>query len=61
VTRVQPSTARQLDGDDLGDLLDPYQCVECLAAGDSCVFHAGFAAGWDACAASVARVVNGDA
>jgi hypothetical protein len=37
---------------------DPYTCEACVAAGDLCSFHAGFAAGWDACTGLVARLVN---
>jgi hypothetical protein len=37
---------------------DPYTCKACVAAGDLCSFHAGFAAGWDACTGLVARLVN---
>lgn len=33
-------------------------CAECVASGAECVFHAGFAAGWDACAAMMARSVD---
>ena len=40
-----------------GDV-DPYRCEGCLAAGDACPFHQGFADGWDACAAFVAGVVS---
>lgn len=36
---------------------DPYRCELCLATGDACRFHQGFADGWDACAAFVAGVV----
>ena len=40
-----------------GDI-DPYQCERCLAAGDACPFHQGFADGWDACAALMAAVIG---
>lgn len=48
--------------DDEGELdeVDPYACEACLAAKDICVFHSGFAEGWDACAAAVARVAAED-
>ncbi len=54
------------DRGDLDDLIgggDPYDCPACLAAGGKCEFHRGWAAGWDACAAFVARRVHehGDA
>ena len=45
----------------LGDLVagvDPLECPACVELGDACRFHAGFAAGWDACAAFVAAVVE---
>jgi hypothetical protein len=37
------------------DLLD---CMDCVSGGDTCDFHEGFAAGWDACAAFVARAAR---
>jgi hypothetical protein len=37
---------------------DPYECRACLAAGIECDFHRGWAAGWDAYAVFVARVVE---
>jgi hypothetical protein len=46
--------------DELVDGGDPLDCPACIEAGDVCSFHAGWAAGWDACAAFVARVVEGD-
>jgi hypothetical protein len=44
--------------DELVDGGDPLDCPACIEAGDVCSFHAGWAAGWDACAAFVARVVE---
>jgi hypothetical protein len=46
-------------GEGLGE--DPQDCPACVAAGDLCRFHTGFAEGWDACAELVARMVAGDA
>ena len=46
--------------DELIEGTDPYDCPACLAGGDACEFHAGFAEGWDACAAFVARAVEAD-
>ena len=46
--------------DELVDGGDPLDCPACLDAGDVCSFHAGWAAGWDACASFVARVVEDD-
>jgi hypothetical protein len=40
--------------------VDPYDCDACLAVEDICLFHRGFATGWDACAAAVARVAAED-
>jgi hypothetical protein len=37
---------------------NPYECSACLAIGVACEFHAGWAEGWDACTAFVARVVE---
>jgi hypothetical protein len=37
---------------------DPLECLACIEAGDVCEFHAGWAAGWDACSAFVARIVE---
>jgi hypothetical protein len=54
-------SARDLGGDSLDELvdgMDPLECAACLAAGDACEFHAGWAEGWDACAAFVARAVD---
>jgi hypothetical protein len=34
------------------------ECLACIEAGDVCEFHAGWAAGWDACSAFVARIVE---
>jgi hypothetical protein len=48
-------------GSDLDDLIgggDPYECPACLAAGAECDFHRGWAEGWDACAAFLARLVE---
>ena len=33
---------------------DPLDCPACEEAGDACCFHAGWSAGWDACALFVA-------
>jgi hypothetical protein len=44
--------------EELAEGMDPYLCPECLAEGDSCGFHAGFAAGWDACVSVVASAVD---
>jgi len=44
--------------DDLVDGGDPLDCPACVEAGEVCSFHAGWAAGWDACAAFVAHVVE---
>jgi hypothetical protein len=43
------SEAAAPGGDRLGEHVDPYACADCLANGDACVFHAGFAEGWDSC------------
>ena len=40
---------------DGGDLL---ACDRCVAARGECEYHRGWAAGWDACTAFVARVVE---
>jgi hypothetical protein len=45
-------------GDELAADLDPYACVECLGLGDSCEFHTGFAAGWDACVSLMASAIE---
>lgn len=40
-------------GDDgLASVID--ECAACVAGEADCDFHAGFVAGWDACAAAVA-------
>jgi hypothetical protein len=39
---------------------DLYACDACLAAEDICVFHQGFAKGWDACVAAVAGSMADD-
>ena len=39
---------------------DPLDCSACVETGDVCSFHAGWAAGWDACSAFVAHVVEAD-
>ena len=44
--------------DDLAERGDPAACETCLAAGRECGFHRGWAAGWDACTAFMARVVD---
>jgi hypothetical protein len=46
------------DHDELVDGGDPYECPACVAGGVECEFHRGWAAGWDACAAFVARMVD---
>jgi hypothetical protein len=53
---------RELDDESWSDLaeVDPQDCEACVAAGDLCAFHTGFAEGWDACAGLVARMVTGD-
>jgi hypothetical protein len=60
VVRSVNAGAMALGCDRLPDEADPYQCAECMAVGDSCAFHAGFAAGWDACMGAVADWVNRD-
>jgi len=52
------STGLDVTVDELADEVDPYDCEDCLTAGDVCKFHAGFAQGWDACAAFVGRAVE---
>ena len=47
--------------DELVEDGDPYGCAACLAEGEPCVRHRAWAAGWDACAAFMAAVVNGGA
>lgn len=44
--------------DELVPGTDPLDCPACVAAGDSCDFHAGFAVGWDTCAAFVAHAID---
>ena len=44
--------------DELAKGGDPAACETCLAAGRECRFHRGWAAGWDACTAFMARVVD---
>jgi hypothetical protein len=46
--------------DELGEL-DPYACDACVQAEDICLFHRGFATGWDACVAVLARCHSDDA
>jgi hypothetical protein len=48
------------DGDGLSERMDPYSCRACLIEGDLCVFHAGFAAGWDTCMEHVSAWALGD-
>lgn len=48
------------DEEAIVDEVDPYACDACLAVEDICVFHSGFAVGWDACAAAVARFAAED-
>ena len=52
------STRRRTVDDTLAGCADPYACGRCLAAGDECPFHQGFGAGWDACAAFMAGVIE---
>jgi len=47
-------------GDDPVEGGDPYACADCMSAGETCEFHAGWAAGWDACAVFVAGVVQAE-
>lgn len=44
--------------EELADVVDPLDCVDCVALGDACAFHRGFAEGWDACAEFIARHVE---
>jgi hypothetical protein len=46
-------------GEHLVDGLDPYACEDCLTLGDACVFHVGFAEGWDSAMAHVTRWATG--
>lgn len=34
---------------------DPQQCPDCVAYGEECPFHLGYAAGWDAASAVVGQ------
>lgn len=43
-------------GGDLAEVIE--ECAACLAAEVECEFHAGFAAGWDACAMAMAAHVE---
>ena len=58
--RAKRSSGRagRFTDDTLAGCADPYACGRCLAAGDECPFHQGFGAGWDACAAFMASVVD---
>lgn len=47
-------------GDQLEDCADCGSPVYVVALGDDAVYLAGFGAGWDACAAFMARVVAGE-
>jgi hypothetical protein len=65
MTNVDPTRSRSSDArpDDAGlnDLVaggDPLACEACLATGGECDFHRGWAEGWDACGAFVARRVH---
>jgi predicted DNA-binding transcriptional regulator AlpA len=44
--------------DDLVEGGDPYDCQDCVATGEPCLFHLAWAPGWDACAAFMAASVN---
>ena len=59
-TRPRPGGAPPAETglDDLVEGANPLACEACLAAGGDCEFHRGWAAGWDACAAFVARTVH---
>mgnify|MGYP003545349055 CR=1 FL=1 len=59
-TRPRPGCAPPAETglDDLVEGGDPLACEACLAVGGECEFHRGWAAGWDACAAFVAQVVE---
>jgi hypothetical protein len=37
--------------------LDPQDCPDCLAAADICLYHRGWADGWDSAASVVGRHV----
>jgi hypothetical protein len=41
----------------LDDPQDPNDCPACLASGDICDFHKGWAAGWDQAASVVGALV----
>lgn len=65
MTTVDPTRSRPSDAppnesglDDLVEGGDPLACEACLATGGECDFHQGWAEGWDACAAFVARRVH---
>jgi hypothetical protein len=45
---------------DESEEFDPYACDACLAAADICVFHQGFAKGWDACVTAVSQGMADD-
>jgi hypothetical protein len=47
-----------VEADELVEGTDLLACQECLAKGDACDFHRGFAEGWDTCAAFIARHVE---
>ena len=54
VAAVVEGIAPLIDDETVPD--DPYDCAACLAGGDVCQWHEGWAAGWDACARVVAHV-----
>jgi hypothetical protein len=57
-TRPRSGDAPPENHDELAAGGDPYHCPACVADGVECEFHRGWAAGWDACAAFVARSVD---
>ena len=61
-TRPGPGSAPLADGglEELVEGIDPLACEACLAAAGECEFHRGWANGWDACAAFVARIAHDD-
>lgn len=44
--------------DELDPAIDPYRCDACLRRGDSCQFHEGLGAGWDAAMTAVLAVMD---
>jgi hypothetical protein len=43
------------------DVVDLNDCPVCVARGDVCEFHRGWAAGWDDATSVMAAAVDGDA